>query len=76
METIKKGDKVKMSSYIKDMLNNNGCEDHIEEFGECIGIVGDPTFPNNAGPEVDVYWEPGKLKYCYDPTTDLIKINE
>jgi hypothetical protein len=57
-----------------------GCSaGHVAEFGECEGVVLGPTDYNNAkpgesgydsakvGPEVDVRWEPSRLRYAYDP---------
>jgi hypothetical protein len=42
--------------------------DHVEEFGECIGVViGSAWEDPSSGPEVDVRWQPSNLKYCYDP---------
>jgi len=51
--------------------------DHIEEFGECVGVVdglvdwnvvppSDPLYVE-PGPEVDVRWQPSNLRYAYDP---------
>jgi hypothetical protein len=69
--TFKKGDRVRMSEACKaNMLARTGLEDsseHVREFGECIGIVGDPVFKNGEGPEIDVYWQPSNLRYGYDP---------
>ena len=57
---------------------------HIEEFGDCIGVVTGPTDYNNepkgsaeydprkVGPEVDVRWERG-LRYAYAPE-DLVLV--
>lgn len=65
-------------------LPDDGCMKcstaHIEEFGECEGIVIDlmdynncaPTDPeydiSKIGPEVDVRWQPSNLRYAYHPT--------
>jgi hypothetical protein len=52
---------------------------HIEEFGECVGIVdgavdfnnckpGDPEYDETKlGPEIDVRWQPSNLRYGYPP---------
>lgn len=54
--------------------------DHVEEFGESVGVVRGPTDYNNCkpgekgydtakiGPEVDIYWEPDNLRYAYLPS--------
>lgn len=51
---------------------------HIEEFGDCVGVVSGPTDYNNVprehadydpdkvGPELDVRWEPSGLRYAYE----------
>jgi hypothetical protein len=50
---------------------------HIEEFGDCVGVVSGLTDYNNVppghadyesdkvGPELDVRWEPSGLRYAY-----------
>lgn len=73
---IKPGDKVKMSEKFKQVMHDNGCADHVEEFGNCIGVVENPMFPGIDAPEFDVRWQPSGLRYGYNPLTDLIKINE
>ncbi len=78
---IKPGDKVKMSNSLKKTLINNGCKEHVDEFGECIGIVEDYVNYNKdgenedskIGPEFNVRWIPSKLRYGYSPK-ELIKI--
>jgi len=76
--------------FVEDMPNE-GClhcsTDHIEEFGECIGIVagpmdlnnvpvGDPTYdPTHVGPWVDVRWQPSNLRYAYLPD-ELERVGE
>lgn len=98
---LQKGDRVKMTSALKAKmrgqclpeehvdLSDDGClrcsTDHIEEFGECTGIVdglldynnvppGDPAYDLlKVGPEVDVRWQPSGLRYGYHPD-DLEKL--
>jgi len=41
--------------------------DHVEEFGECVGIVEDPVFPQYPHLEVNVRWQPSNLRYGYLP---------
>jgi len=55
--------------------------EHVEEFGECVGVVSGPTDynnvpsghvdydPNKVGPELDVRWEPSGLRYAYAATS-------
>lgn len=52
-----------------------GCStEHVEEFGNCEGVVlGQTDYGTQQGPEVDVRWEPSKLRYAYDPN-DLVII--
>jgi len=58
-----------------------GCSSaHVEEFGDCVGIVQglmdynncEPTDaaydPSKTGPEVDVRWQPSNLRYAYHPS--------
>lgn len=58
-----------------------GCSTaHVEEFGDCVGIVQGPTDynqcaptdagydPAKIGPEVDVRWQPSNLRYAYHPS--------
>ena len=52
---------------------------HVEEFGDCVGIVigltdnnncspDDANYdPSHTGPEVDVRWQPSNLRYAYPP---------
>jgi hypothetical protein len=78
---IKFGDKVGMRQSFKDSLIKNGSEEHIKEFGDCVGIVEDYVNYNNngendqnkIGPELNVRWLPSKLRYGYLPE-DLILI--
>lgn len=47
-----------------------GCSSgHVEEFGECIGIVIEQTRWSDvaSGPEWDVRWQPSNLRYAYHP---------
>lgn len=53
--------------------------EHVEEFGECEGVVedlldynnvqpDDPAYdPNKVGPEFNVRWAPSNLRYGYHP---------
>lgn len=46
---------------------------HVEEFGECIGVVlGNADL---GGSEIDVRWEPSGLRYAYLPE-DLEIVSE
>jgi len=55
-----------------------GCSTgHVEEFGDCIGVVDglvDYNYdsrsahdPERVGPELDVRWQPSNLRYAYHP---------
>ena len=78
---IQTGEKVKMSEIFKEKLIKNGSKEHVDEFGDCIGIVEDYVNYNNdgikdinkIGPEFNVRWQPSKLRYGYLPK-NLIKI--
>ena len=62
--------------FVEDMPDD-GClhcsTSHVEEFGECVGIVIGSMWPNGEGPEVDVRWQPSNLRYGYNPV-DLEKV--
>ena len=64
----------------EDMGACYGCSsEHVDEFGECVGIVIGLVDYNNVskrhrdydptkiGPEVDVRWSPSDLRYAYHP---------
>lgn len=71
-----RGDLVKMSDSCKQGLIDNDCKEHVDEFGECIGVVeGLVDWGEHKGPEVDVRWFPSELRYAYNPKTDLIKVS-
>jgi hypothetical protein len=73
---MKKGDIVKMSEFLKQTLKGNGCEEHVIEFGNCIGIVEGKCYPDNEfADEVDVRWQPSGLRYAYFPE-ELVNISE
>lgn len=66
---IKAGDRVRMTQACKNELQKNDSKEHVKEFGHCVGVVGDLVdYGNQKGPEVDVYWQPSKLKYSYHPS--------
>lgn len=62
------GKKVRMKKSLKKQMRANGCSEHIDEFGDCVGIVeGLVDYGSFQGPEVDVRWLPSKLRYGYNP---------
>lgn len=44
---------------------------HVDEFGDCVGIVEDPMFAEYPDLEVNVRWLPSRLRYAYLPS-DLV----
>lgn len=72
---MRKGTVVKMSEELKELLINNDCKAHVDEFGECEGVVIGLTYPELPDCEVDVRWKPSDLKYGYLPK-DLIVIED
>lgn len=65
---MRPGTKVRMSDEIKRLLIANGSHEHVEEFGDCDGIVvGLVDYGNSIGPDIDVRWQPSNLKYMYEP---------
>lgn len=61
---IQKGDTVRMSQALREELKASSPE-HEAEFGECVGTVEDPPFPDDPD-TVDVRWQPSGLRYMYD----------
>lgn len=61
------GDIVQMNSAYKSKLSHS--LEHLQEFGDCIGIVEGPLDYGNGhlGPEYDVRWYPSFLRYGYLP---------
>ena len=71
---MKTGTVVRMSEEFKQVMIGNGCAEHVEEFGDCEGIVeGLMDYGKQQGPEVDVRWVPSMLRYGYHPD-DLVVI--
>lgn len=65
---MKPGTKVRMSQDLKNGLRSNDCGQHVDEFGDCVGIVQGPVdYGTSEGPEVDVRWQPSNLRYAYHP---------
>jgi len=57
-----------MTEQMKKAWIARGDNHHIEEFGDCVGIVQGPMFlPPSTAPEVDVRWQPSNLRYGYHP---------
>jgi len=64
---FKPGDLVKMSASYKKRIKK-GIPDHLKEFGHCCGIVEGPVdYGSQKGPELDVRWNPSRLRYGYAP---------
>ena len=65
---MERGTRVKMSTKLKKVLRANGSGEHVKEFGRCEGIVEEHLSHNGIEwPEVNVRWEPSKLRYGYLP---------
>lgn len=57
-----------MKDTLKQQLIANGCAEHVDEFGGCVGAVeGLTEYGLVSGPEVDVRWQPSGLRYAYHP---------
>lgn len=54
-----------MKDTLKQQLIANGCAEHVDEFGGCVGIVDGKPDPDWE--EVDVRWQPSGLRYAYHP---------
>lgn len=65
-QKLERGTLVRMAEAYK--LSNAKNDDTIAEFGDCVGLVEGPMFPDvHNAPEVDVRWRPSRLRYGYDP---------
>ena len=42
------------------------CGAHVDEFGDCVGIVVGPIILTGDDLEVEVRWQPSNLRYGYD----------
>jgi hypothetical protein len=67
---MKPGTKVKMSEELKHGLIEMKCKAHVDEFGDCIGIVEDKAWIDDDA--VNVRWQPSGLRYMYSPETLVI----
>ncbi len=61
--TFERGARVRMTEALKAGLRVNDCAAHVEEFGDCVGIVDGPA--DGYGPDLDVRWQPSGLRYAY-----------
>ena len=73
---VKIGDIVKMSKNLKEGLIENGCKDHVEEFGNCEGVTESWVNPNTNMKDVNVRWKPSNLRYAYNVNMLIVHIPE
>lgn len=60
------GKRVRMTQALKEHLVRGCSQHHVEEFGDCVGVVRRlANWGEYHGPEVDVCWEPSGLVYAY-----------
>tara|TARA_R110000765_G_C18677440_1_gene578916 strand:- start:359 stop:577 length:219 start_codon:yes stop_codon:yes gene_type:complete len=59
------GDIIKMTKDLKEGLIENGSKDHVEEFGDCEGVVESWVYPDSDEKDVNVRWKPSNLRYAY-----------
>jgi hypothetical protein len=65
---FKRGDRVRMTFEHKRKLCANDSGAHVDEFGDCIGLVEDLVdYGHTRGPELNVRWLPSGLRYGYHP---------
>lgn len=73
---IKTGDIVRMSEEFKHVtkfIYDN--HEHIDEFGNCFGLVEDLCFDKLENSEFNVRWFPSELRYGYSPDDlEIIKL--
>ena len=72
---MKTGDKVRMTKSCKNDLIESECENHANEFGDCIGIVEDLFYSKDKYEEWNVRWLPSMLRYAYS-SDELITLKE
>ena len=65
VERFARGMRVRMTAEFKRELEQSNCQDHVREFGDCIGIVEGSMFDGHPELEWDVRWQPSGLKYGY-----------
>ncbi len=67
------GTLVRMSARAREALRSNGSRKYVTEFGGRAGVVVGLTDYGNGqvGPELDVRWIPGYLRYAHAPE-DLV----
>jgi hypothetical protein len=74
---VNPGTKVRISKRFKKalILQPQPSLEHVIEFGTCVGIAeGYIVYSkDDIGPELEVRWQPSKLKYAYLPE-HLIKL--
>lgn len=76
MFEFRAGDKVCMTELLKEEFRANLCEDHVQEFGDCVGtVIGLTDFGDRVGPELDIEWDPSGVRYSYWPE-DLKPVDE
>jgi hypothetical protein len=62
---MEKGTKVRMSEiYKRESLEVSWLKEHIEEFGDCEGVV---LGSRKNLPQIDVIWFPSNCKFGYLP---------
>lgn len=73
---ISSGTRVRLTADAKDNFVKNDCQEHVDEFGHCEGVVIGPAFEDAPQMEyVDVRWIPSRLRYSY-PVSALEVIAE
>jgi hypothetical protein len=64
---MKVGTRVRMKESLKKLLIENESRDHVEEFGDEIGVVIPKEAAIEQWPEVEVLWGDTGLHYLYHP---------
>lgn len=60
------GDRVRMKEDFKARLRENDSGGHVDEFGDCIGVVDSMMYPDTDIVDiVNVRWQPSNLRYGY-----------
>lgn len=77
---LRYGTIVKMTEDTKAAFIKNDCKEHVDEFGDCLGVVEDlvdynndgENDPDKIGPEYNIRWYPNGLRYGY--TSDKLEV--
>jgi len=65
MRKMEPGTRVRMTKLYKMWMYARECALHIDEFGNCVGIVEGDSGRDIYGPTITVYWVPSGHRFDY-----------